>query len=157
MGVRGPPRPRADAGFPQLRQYPDRWAAKTIERLGLRGEVLHTGGTKAAAGQLDAALERARPAIAWIDPQLLGHWHLPSFLEGHAGYPVVIHGRDGERFRLDDRNVAPLTVARDTLAGARGRIGSYRNRLVVIEPAGSSPRTGCAPPPAPGWRRWSST
>lgn len=122
-------------GFRNSWQYPDRWAAKTIERLGLQGELLHTGGTKAAGEQLDAALERGRPALAWIDPQLLGYRHLPSFLEGHSGYPVVVHGRDGDRMRIDDRNVAPLTVSVDTLAAARGRIGSFRNRLLVIEPA----------------------
>lgn len=123
-------------GFRNAWQYPDRWAAKTLERLGVQAEVHHTGGVRTAAAHLDAVLERGRPAIAWIDQQLLGTWHLPPFLEGHAGYPIVVHGQDRERMLVDDRNLAPLSVPRQTLAAARARIGSYRNRLIVLEPAG---------------------
>jgi hypothetical protein len=46
----------------------------------------------------------------------------------------VVYGRDGERVRVDDRNLAPLTISRAALNAARARIGSYRHRLVVIEP-----------------------
>jgi hypothetical protein len=34
---------------------------------------------------------------------------------------------------IDDRNRAPLTVSLDALAAARARVGSYRNRLVVLD------------------------
>ncbi len=121
-------------GFRNQWQYPDRWTAKTLERLGVRAQFLTTGGARAAAAHLDAALDRGLPAIAWIDQQLIGHWHQPAFLEGHFGYPLVVYRREDDRVWIDDRNLATLSVARPTLDAARARIGSYRNRLVVMEP-----------------------
>ena len=121
-------------GFRNQWQYPERWTAKVLDRLGIEAELHHTGGARAAADRLDRALDQGRPAIAWVDHQLIGYWHLPEFLSGHAGYPIVVHGRDGERVRVDDRNLAPLTMPRASLDAARARIGSYRHRLVVIEP-----------------------
>ena len=89
----------------------------------------------AAAAKLDAALAAGRPALATIDRQMLGHWHLPAALEGHGGYPVVVYGAAGDRIRIDDRNLAPLTVPRERLDAARARVGSYKHRLVIREPA----------------------
>jgi hypothetical protein len=121
-------------GFRNQWQYPERWTAKVLDRLGIEAELYHTGGARAASERLDRVLDRGRPAIAWVDQQLLGYWHLPEFLRGYAGYPIVVHGRDGERVRVDDRNLAPLTISRAALDAARARIGSYQHRLVVIEP-----------------------
>jgi hypothetical protein len=121
-------------GFRNQWQYPERWTAKVLDRLGLDAELHHAGGAKAAAERLDRSLDQGRPAIAWVDKQLVGYWHLPEFLRGHAGYPIVVYGRDGQRVRVDDRNLAPLTIGRAALDAARARIGSYRQRLVVIEP-----------------------
>jgi hypothetical protein len=36
---------------------------------------------------------------------------------------------------LDDRVLAPRIVSREVLEAARGRVGSYKNRLCVIEPS----------------------
>ena len=55
-------------------------------------------------------------------------------MEGRGGYPVVVYGEAGGRMRVDDRGLAPLTVARDVLDAARARVGSYKHRLCVIEP-----------------------
>ena len=79
-------------GFRNQWQYPGRWAAKTLERLGVPFELHETGGARAAAAKLDAALAAGRPAIATIDRQVFGHWHLPASREGHGGYPVVVYG-----------------------------------------------------------------
>ena len=84
--------------------------------------------------QLDAALAAGRPALATIDRQSIGYWHLPAEMEGRGGYPVVVYGEAGDRMRVDDRGLAPLTVARDVLDAARARVGSYKHRLCVIEP-----------------------
>jgi len=121
-------------GFRNQWQYPGRWAAKTLERLGVPFELHETGGARAAAAKLDAALAAGRPAIAQIDCQTLGHWHLPAYKEGSGGYPVVVHGAAGERVRIDDRNLAPLSVTREELDAARARVGSYKHRLVICEP-----------------------
>ena len=122
-------------GFRNQWQYPGRWAAKTLERLGVPFELHETGGAKGAAAKLDAALAAGRPALATVDRQEIGHWHLPAHASGRGGYPIVVHGSDGDRMRIDDRNLAPLTVERERLDAARARVGSYKHRLVVIEPA----------------------
>jgi hypothetical protein len=121
-------------GFRNQWQYPGRWAAKALERLSVPFELHETGGAKGAAAKLDAALAAGRPALATVDRQEIGYWHMPAHQSGQGGYPVVVHGIDGDRVRIDDRTLAPLTVARERLDAARARVGSYRHRLVVIEP-----------------------
>ena len=128
-------------GFRNQWQYPGRWAAKTLERLGVRFELRETGGAKGAAARLDAALAAGRPAIATVDRQEIGHWHLPAHQSGHGGYPVIVYGAGGDRVRIDDRNLAPLSVERARLDAARARVGSYQHRLVLIEPAEIAPDT----------------
>jgi hypothetical protein len=60
------------------------------------------------------------------------YWHLPSDEAGWWGYPIAVVGRDGDRYLVDDRNEGRLTVAARTMSTARGRIPSYKNRMVVI-------------------------
>jgi butirosin biosynthesis protein H-like/uncharacterized protein DUF4872 len=153
-------------GFRNAWQYPDRWARKVCERLGVPAEVHETGSTRRADEALRAAVDQGVPAIAWADQQLLGYRHLPAWLEGFGGHPVTIYGIDGQAGRapgrqssvpgahapglpnpqdqamrrrhstvalVDDRNRAPLTVGLDALAAARARVGSYRNRLLVLD------------------------
>ena len=122
-------------GFRNQWQYPGRWAAKTLERLGVPFELHETGGAKGAAAKLDSVLAAGRPALATVDRQEIGHWHMPAHQSGYGGYPVVVYGADGDVMRIDDRNLAPLTVERARLDAARARTGSYKHRLVVIEPA----------------------
>jgi hypothetical protein len=160
-------------GFRKGWQYPERWVSEVLARLEVPARIHHTGGRKAAAAHLDAALAAREPALCWVDRQLVGHWHLPAHLEGHAGYPVVVHGVEGERVLVDDRTLAPLSVPRPTLDAARARIGSYKHRLVVPEPAGPVPEAtlreavvaGIADQvehltqrsdsfSLPGWRKW---
>jgi Butirosin biosynthesis protein H, N-terminal/Domain of unknown function (DUF4872) len=128
-------------GFRNQWQYPDRWASKVLERLGVPFAMHETTGAKRAATQLDDALAAGRPALATVDRAELGYWHLPEYLSGSGGYPVVVHALDGDRARIDDRNLAPLSVPRERLDAARGRVASYKNRLVVIEPAAVTEET----------------
>jgi hypothetical protein len=126
--------PAVVLGFSNQWQYPGRWAAKALERLGVRFELHETGGAKGAAAKLDAALAAGRPAIATVDRQEIGYWHMPAHQSGRGGYPVVVHALDRDRARIDDRNLAPLTVARERLDAARARVVSYKHRLIVVEP-----------------------
>ena len=121
-------------GHRRLWQYPARWAAETAERLGLHADVHETGGTKAAAQRLDSVLDRGLPAIVWVDPYQLGHRHLPAWLDGHGGGPVVVYGRDGGDVLIDDRSSGRLAVPAHRLAAARARVGSYKHRLIEIDP-----------------------
>ncbi len=100
-----------------------------------RSTLHETGGAKGAAAKLDAALAAGRPALATVDRQEIGYWHQPAYKSGAGGYPVVVYGIDGDRVRIDDRNLAPLSVDRATLDAARARVVSYKHRLVVMEPA----------------------
>jgi hypothetical protein len=126
--------PTLVVGFRNRGHYPDRWMRAVLERLAVPASHLETGGARTAARQLDAALAAGRPALATIDRQPIGYWHLPPELEGHGGYPVVVYAAEGDTVQVDDRMLAPRTVLRSTLDAARGRVGSYKHRLCVIEP-----------------------
>jgi Butirosin biosynthesis protein H, N-terminal/Domain of unknown function (DUF4872) len=122
-------------GFRNSWQYPDRWARKTCERLGVPAAVHETGSAGKAEAELRSAVGQGVPAIAWADQQLLGYRHLPASLEGRGGHPVTVYGID-ERAGValvDDRNRTPLIVPLDALAAARARVGSYRHRLLVLD------------------------
>jgi hypothetical protein len=122
-------------GFRNSWQYPDRWAKKTCQRLGVPAAVHETGSAGKADAQLREAVGQGVPAITWADQQLLGYRHLPAWLEGRGGPPVTVYGIDeGAGVALvDDRNRAPLTVPLDALAAARARVVSYKNRLLVLD------------------------
>ena len=121
-------------GFRRQWQYPDRWAAELAARLGLHAELHETGGAKGAAAALDAQLDRGLPAIAWIDPYQLGLRGLPASRDGFGGPPVVVYERTGDTYAIDDRSRVRETVSADVLAAARGRVGSYKHRLITIDP-----------------------
>ncbi len=123
------------AGFRNSWQYPDRWFRKTCERLGVPIEIHETSGEKRAAGHLQDALAAGLPAIAYITAADLPYWHLPSEESGWWGYTVVVYGQEAGRFLVDDRNLMRLTVPEEDLRASRGRISSYKNRLIVVDPA----------------------
>ena len=126
--------PIVTLGFRNQWQYPDKWLVKTCRRLGVEPTVHETSGHVTAMRTLREALASDGPRpLVWIDAQEIGYWHLPARFSGMGGYPVVvIEERDG-RFRIDDRNSAPMSVDEETLRAARGRVGSYRNRLVALD------------------------
>lgn len=126
--------PIVTLGFRNQWQYPDRWLAKTCERLGIDLSLDHTSGPVRAMRSLRDALagEGPRPLV-WIDSQEIGYWHLPAQLSGHGGYPVIVYGEVDRRFLIDDRNSERLSVDDDTLRAARARVSSYRNRLAKLE------------------------
>ncbi|MFC7545591.1 BtrH N-terminal domain-containing protein [Plantactinospora sp. GCM10030261] len=121
-------------GFRNGWQYTGRWVRQALHRLGVPFDEQATSGTARAATQLSTALDAGEPAIIWPDRYLAGYWHLPPHLDGHGGHPVLAYATDGDRVRLDDRNLAPLTVSRQALDVARARVVSYRNLLLVPRP-----------------------
>lgn len=122
-------------GFRKDWQYPARWIRTTCDRLGMAVEVHETAGAGKAAAALEGALARGVPGIAWVDIQIMGYRNLPARREGHFGYPIVIYGVEGDRVLIDDRNTAPLSAPAETVAAARSRIVSYKNRLVEMDAA----------------------
>jgi len=122
-------------GFRNNSQYPDRWFRKTCGRLGVPVEIHETSGEKRAAGYLQDALASGLPAIAYISVADLPYWHLPAEESGIWGYTIVVYGQQSDRFLIDDRNLKPLSLSDQDLSASRGRIPSYKNRLLVIDPA----------------------
>jgi hypothetical protein len=123
-------------GFRHRWNYLD-WTDRTLDRLGVRYSVHTTAGAKGAAERLSAAFAGGRRAIVFPDRYLIGYWHLPPYLEAHGGHPVVAYAETADGVRIDDRNTGPLTVDRAALDEARARVSSYRNRLVLIDEAGT--------------------
>lgn len=117
--------------------YPDRWTKKTLDRLGVRYQAHHTGGAKGAAARLSAELAAGRPCVIRPDRYHIGYWRLPDSLDGYGGHDVVAIAEDADGVHLDDRNLTPLAVPRERVDRARGRVGSYKNSLYVIEPPGN--------------------
>ncbi|MEX0698271.1 MAG: BtrH N-terminal domain-containing protein, partial [Acidimicrobiia bacterium] len=111
-------------------QYPDRWFPKTCERLGVPVTVTETTGEKRAAQQLDHALDAGLPVLAFVSTADLPYWHLPEEEAGWTGYTLALYGRERDRILVDDRNRQRLTMSADATAVARGRIPSYKNRLL---------------------------
>ena len=132
---KGGPRRAVTLGFRNQWQYPDRWMVKVCQRLGIEAHVHETAGTAKAQAQLDDALESGIPAVAFVSTADLPHWHLPADQSGRAGQPITVYGKVGDRYLIDDRNRARLTIGAEELAEARARIPSYKNRLVVADPA----------------------
>jgi len=118
-------------GFRNRWNYLD-WTDRTLDRLGAPYTTYRVGGAKAAAAQLTEALTAGTPAITVPDRQIVGYWYLNEHFNGHGGHQVVAYALTDEGVRLDDRNLAPLTVGRETFDAARARVGSYKNYLCVI-------------------------
>lgn len=124
-------------GFRNQWPYPGipGWFGKTAERLGVPTVLHETSGARTAREALDTALADGSPVVATVDQQSLGLWGLPPELSGYAGYPLVVTGRtDHGAYLVDDRGTAPFVVPADVMAAARGRVGSYRNRLIELRP-----------------------
>lgn len=126
-------------GFSAQWQYFDRAALAALDRLGVPAQVHRTRGAVGAARALAATLDAGRPALVWPDAHLVGYRHLPDFLDGHGGPPVVVYGSAAGAYFVDDRGLAPLTVRAATFDAARARVGSYQNLLIAPDPVGDIP------------------
>ena len=122
-------------GFRNQPQYPSipGWTGKTLDRLGIEPDLHETGGAKGAREALDARLDAGVPVIASVDLQSIGTWGQPDALSGHFGLVVVVFGRDADgSYLVDDRGRNPFRVSPAVMAAARGRIGSFKHRIVGL-------------------------
>ena len=124
-------------GFRNQWQYPaiPGWYEKTAKRLEIPSDLHETGGARAAQQALDGVLaqrqarDRVRRPAAVRDV-------------GPTGRPLRVLGLPGCSLRADrGRRVsrrspgrAPLVVGADRMALARGRVGSFKHRLIVPNP-----------------------
>lgn len=120
-------------GFQNKWNYTEAFYRNLSQRLGVAVEFKETGGKKTAEKHLLEAIGDGRAAIAWIDQESLPYFHLRPMYNGCFGHFVAVYGVEDEVVYLDDRAQKPLMVAADTFAAARARIGSYKNRLLLLE------------------------
>jgi hypothetical protein len=114
-------------------QYPPEFFQNVADGLGVAVSMPETGSRKSAAHNLDKALAANRPALAWIDPAFMPYFQLPEAMQGHGGHFVVFCGKDDTRYWVDDVAQQPFEVDADTIADGRARVGSYKNRLLLVE------------------------
>ncbi len=124
-------------GFQNKWNYTTEFMQNFCDRVGVKAQFLETGGAKTAVKQLDKALANGRFPIAWVDQEKLPYFHLRPMYEGCFGHFVTIFGQENGHYLLDDRAQQPLNVNSESLSQARGRIGSYKNRLLLLESNGS--------------------
>jgi hypothetical protein len=125
-------------GFRNQWQYPwiPGWTGKTLDRLGIEPDTHESGGANRAREALDARLDAGELVIASVDLQSVGTWGQPDDLAGHDGLVVVVFGRDADgSYLVDDRGRNPFRVSPEVMAAARGRIGSFRHRIVALRTA----------------------
>lgn len=116
-------------------QYPIRFYETLCRRLGLEFSLHETGGRRAADQTLYDALARSTPAIAWVDRASMPYLQLPNMMKGHLGHFVTVCGLDGDDVLIDDLAAWPFRVPAEEFGEARARIGSYKNRLLLVEGA----------------------
>jgi hypothetical protein len=113
--------------------YPVTYFSNICERVGARPVIKETGGRQAAAAHLAEILAQGLPAIAWIHRAYLPYTHIQDEFECANPF-VVVYGIGESDVLLDDRSRKPFRVDQEAFAAARARIGSYKNRLLTVEP-----------------------
>ncbi len=125
--------PTLTLAFRNQWQYPSAWTAKTLDRLGIEPDVHETGGEKGAREALDRRLADGVPVIAAVDLQSIGTWGQPEAMSGYDGLVIVVIGREPDgTYVVDDRGRSPFRVSPAVMAAARGRIGSFKHRILAL-------------------------
>jgi hypothetical protein len=124
--------------FQNTWQYPIKYYEAVCQRLGLKFSIPETGSKKIATQTLHDALARSTPVVAWVDGASMPYLQLPEAMEGHFGHFVALCGTEADDVLIDDLAAQPFNVPADVFARARARIGSFKNRLLVVEGAAAN-------------------
>jgi hypothetical protein len=122
-------------GFQYKWNYTTEFMQNLSDRLGVQATFLESAGAKKAEQHLGTALGNGQAAVAWVDQEGLPYFYLRPMYNGCFGHFVSVYGMDDTQVYVDDRARKPLAVGRDAFAKARGRIGSYKNRLLLLDSA----------------------
>lgn len=117
------------------------WSAGARKRLGLTSVVKESSGAKPAEKHLRELLDGGRPVMAWVDASHLPHHALPASWSGGGYHVITIYGIDDDAATATIGDLAdrPTPISLSDLAQARGRIKKFKNRLLALEPAESTP------------------
>ena len=118
-------------GFRNHWNYIPRFLTTLCARLGIQADVQETAGAKAAAANLENA---QLPVVAWVDQAHLPHQNLPEWLKGYWIHVVGVYGIEAGQVWIDDLSPQLFAVPADVFAAGRARIGSDKNRLMLITP-----------------------
>jgi hypothetical protein len=123
-------------GFQYKWNYPVQFMTSACRRAGALITVRETAGSARAAAQMDAALAENTPAITWVHEGGLAYRRVIRGFDDCWGWMLNVYGRspDGKEFFVEDLGKRPFTVPSDELTLARGKIPSYRNRLMFVRP-----------------------
>jgi hypothetical protein len=121
-------------GFSNRWNYGTERMTTLCQRLGVKATVQETSGRKAADANLQAAMDKGTPVVAWVDKAHMPHQQLPEALQGRSIHMVGVYGFDNGDVLVDDLADELFRVPVDVFAAGRGRIGSDKNRLILIEP-----------------------
>jgi hypothetical protein len=120
------------------RSMPETYIEGVFDRIGAQRSVSKTSSTRVAAKALDQALEQRRPAVCVVDLAMLPHSRRPEQMEGMSPHYVGIVGSHGDQIWLDDRSLAPISIARAELDAARARYRKAKQELFTVMPSGRS-------------------
>lgn len=124
-------------GWQNRWQYTMQIYEKLSERLNLTPTFHEAGSPKAAAKILDEALVAGKPAVAWVDRAHMPYLQLPEALKAHIGHLISIYAVEDGVVWVDDLADKPFPVSVEIMAAGRGRISSYKNRLLTVSSNGA--------------------
>lgn len=125
-------------GFQNKWNYPQKFLDGLFSRINVKPTHFQ-GGAKGGAKALDKAIKEGKPGIVWVDQYHLPYYGLPSSMDGSIGQLVTVFGIEGSEVLIDDMANKPFRLTLNQLAAARGRISSYKNHLLTLEP-GKTPK-----------------
>ncbi len=129
-------RPAIVFGFQNQFNYPVRYVTALCERIGVAPSFHETGGVKKAGKTLHDALDAGRPAILWLERELLDYYNRDPDDTGWFSWLVTACGYDAasDAYTIDDTGARPFTVPGASLVAARRRVPSFKNRLLLLAP-----------------------
>ena len=113
--------------------HPMPWLDVVAENLGLELETRHSTSASAARRKLDSCIDDGTPALLTVARGLLPQHPGVSPMEAADPYEVVVAGRRGDDYLVDDLASAPhvLTGAELSAAWAGHRKGRFKLTTVV--------------------------
>ncbi len=113
--------------------HPMPWLSAVGQSLGLEVETVHSSSPAAARRKLDACLERGEPAELTVGRGLLPQHPGVSPLEAADAYQVVVAGRHGDEYLVDDLAATPHLIDGERLldAWAAHRKGRFEQTTLV--------------------------